>query len=316
MYIFLLWREMQQKKHSNERKPKILLWTIGVSFVVHGVFIAYLSYFQPLSSHKTSKKDDYVKITFKDQKQETKKIAEVPQPQPESDEKKILETPQVKTEPPKEAQHWGQQDHQAKKETRIDPKIPRPKAADPGQMREARKPQQEQKRQTEPQLQAEQPKQKPQPRGQTQQLKDILQQQSYENLLAFTQNELQESEVQRGFSDYLDDSIENGEAIDINTQEYRYIGYFTGMRKAIELVWNYPSDAARRGIGGNVKLKFIIQEDGKVSEISVLESSGHKALDRAIVEAIQLASPFAPLPKGFSKDRLVIKGNFVYTLHY
>ena len=70
----------------------------------------------------------------------------------------------------------------------------------------------------------------------------------------------------------------------------------------------------RRGLHGNVFLKFTILKNGKISRVAVLDSSGHKILDHAVVDAIKLAAPFAPLPHSFGQ-RLKIKGTFRYTLH-
>ncbi len=86
------------------------------------------------------------------------------------------------------------------------------------------------------------------------------------------------------------------------------------MRKAIELVWNYPSEAAQRGMEGEVTVEFVIAKSGSVSRIKVLKSSGYKILDDAIVEALRLASPFAPLPDGFGKQKMLITGSFRYIL--
>jgi protein TonB len=121
--------------------------------------------------------------------------------------------------------------------------------------------------------------------------------------------------VTGGHQDNIDDdSIAIGDKIDINTTEYRYLGYFTSMRKSIELVWVYPSEAASRGLHGNVNLEFTIQKNGSVSNIKVVQSSGFKILDDAVIEAIRLASPFAPLPASFDQERKVVTGTFRYVL--
>ena len=136
---------------------------------------------------------------------------------------------------------------------------------------------------------------------------------AYENLLN-NSLALMSDEVKAGYQDYIEDDIELGNTIDLNTQEYRYIGYFTNLRKSIELTWTYPAPALRRGLYGNVHIKFTINKDGKVSRIMVLDSSGHRILDSAIVDAIELAAPFAPLPKSFG-SKINIKGNFRYVLN-
>lgn len=264
-----------------------------------------------------------IKLSFKTKPSE---LVAVP-PKPEKapilpPDKQIVEARQTKTAPPEEPKFLGAQDHRTDKETKVSSKVLRAKAQDPAKLAGAQKKKKSSqkklvKARPSPAKKEAKASKKTQKPGTTEKLDDILGKGlNYENLLAFSAEQLEGEEVNRGYLDYLDDSIEDGSAIDINTREYRYIGYFTGLRKAIELVWSYPSEAVRRGLRGNVKLKFIIQEDGEVSKVSVLESSGHMVLDNAIVQAINDASPFSPLPPGFKKDQLVIKGNFVYTLHF
>lgn len=106
----------------------------------------------------------------------------------------------------------------------------------------------------------------------------------------------------------------DGDRLDLDTKEYRYMGYFSSMRKSIELVWVYPAEASRRGIQGTVTVEFTIEKSGASKSIKVLRSSGSESLDNAIVEAIRDAQPFAPLPDGFGKEKLTITGNFNYVL--
>ncbi|MBQ47965.1 MAG: hypothetical protein CMP10_11015 [Zetaproteobacteria bacterium] len=111
----------------------------------------------------------------------------------------------------------------------------------------------------------------------------------------------------------LDQNDSNaGSYFDINTTEFRYIGYFSSLRRGIELVWSYPWEAARKGWNGIVHMEFTIHENGSVTEIKVLKSSGYRALDGAVVEAIQNASPFAPLPISMNKKRIIVTGQFSY----
>lgn len=117
-----------------------------------------------------------------------------------------------------------------------------------------------------------------------------------------------------GYQDDIKD-LPEGDTVDLNTNNYRYIGYFTLIRKAIQLAWIYPKAAIRKGHEGTVRLRFNIMKSGEVRKLKVLESSGHRSLDQAIIKAIRLSSPYAPLPKGFNKPRLVVTANFRYTLN-
>ncbi len=141
---------------------------------------------------------------------------------------------------------------------------------------------------------------------------------SYEKLLAFSSTSLN-GQVNAGYQDYIEDDVEVADAIDINTQEYRFVGYTSAIRKGLQLVWTYPAEAARRGIQGSVDVVFGINPKGEVSRIRVIKSSGHKILDNDIVEALQLASPFAPPPEGFidpEKKIKLLRGRFQYILSH
>lgn len=119
-----------------------------------------------------------------------------------------------------------------------------------------------------------------------------------------------------GYLENIDADVAEGDRIDMNTSSFKFISYFTGLRKQIELVWIYPSDAAQRGLQGVVQLEMVIEKNGRVSKIRIIESSGYVSLDDSMVETIRLASPFAPLPKAWGKERLVITGSFHYILSY
>jgi protein TonB len=58
----------------------------------------------------------------------------------------------------------------------------------------------------------------------------------------------------------------------------------------------YPPQAKRTGIQGAAEISFTIQKDGRVSDVTVVSSSGSELLDTAAVEAIYAASPFRPPP--------------------
>ena len=238
------------------------------------------------------------------------------------DAKRIVEAQQSPTTPPKKPDFLGSVDHSAEKNTRLPNKISQDKAKNPGEqgnqgpstkkvVAQKRTPQAPPKeepavKQKEPRLESGfgniavlQNKKKPR--------------NHYESLLPSQATDLA-GQVNAGYQDHLSDDIPLGDRVDLNTSEYRYIGYFTSMRKAIELVWNYPPEASRRGLQGEVSLEFAIGKDGRTSHIRVLKSSGYEVLDHAIIDAIKLASPFAPLPPGFGKNKLVITGSFRYIL--
>lgn len=98
--------------------------------------------------------------------------------------------------------------------------------------------------------------------------------------------------------------------ISSSTQEYKYAAYLTAWRKKVENIGNlnYPDEAKRKKIYGNILMTVVLKPDGKVSSIKIRKSSGHKILDDAAVRIVRLASPFAPFPANIRQetDELVI----------
>jgi TonB family protein len=67
-------------------------------------------------------------------------------------------------------------------------------------------------------------------------------------------------------------------------------------RKKVERIGNlnYPDEARRQQIYGNLRLMVSINRDGSLYEVLVLESSGQPLLDQAAQRIVRLAAPFAP----------------------
>ena len=72
--------------------------------------------------------------------------------------------------------------------------------------------------------------------------------------------------------------------------------YREDWRKKVERVGNlnYPDEARRQGIYGSLRVLVIIKSDGSLENMRILESSGHPVLDRAALNIVRTAAPFAP----------------------
>ena len=302
----------QEKKH--KKRPSKLFWLLAIllSLTLHYEILYKLGKnSEDLSKTKTSLPQGYIK--FDVPKKESKKPDE-PKDEKDDETKRILEAPLTPNEAPPDADFLGQTDHTAKKKMKVKPRL-QEKAADPGQSRPMVKAAQRQEPSHVPKGE-DVPEDKSVRKGPGPgELMKKKGREGYDEFLSASTKSLDAQEMNQGYMDHLNDLVEEGETIDMNTREYRFIGYFTGLRKAIELVWVYPSEAAQRGFYGQVIVKFIILPDGKLDKVKVLESSGYNILDSAIVDAIRSASPFSPLPKTFNKDRLVVKGAFNYILN-
>jgi TonB family protein len=105
-----------------------------------------------------------------------------------------------------------------------------------------------------------------------------------------------------------------GEAIPLDTPDPRYQDYFNQIRERIKSKWIYPYEASSRGIGGELAIEFGIAKSGELQFIERRRSSGVEMLDDYAMRAVQLASPFPPVPDAISKSGLPIYGIFRYQL--
>jgi protein TonB len=98
----------------------------------------------------------------------------------------------------------------------------------------------------------------------------------------------------------------------LNAPEIQYISYFASIKRKIELVWQYPYEAAVAGIQGELTLDFVIARNGTVISIEPVRTSGSKILDDEAIRSIRKAAPFDPIPAQYKIPSLLIRGRFVY----
>ena len=74
--------------------------------------------------------------------------------------------------------------------------------------------------------------------------------------------------------------------------------YLDNWRRRIEAVGNinYPDEARRMQMYGNVRMLVALQPTGRIDEVRILQSSGHNVLDQAALNIVNLAAPFEPFP--------------------
>lgn len=85
--------------------------------------------------------------------------------------------------------------------------------------------------------------------------------------------------------------------------------YLNSWRRKIENIGNlnYPEEARKRKLYGSLRLMVAITPDGRLKEVELLESSGHKTLDEAALRIVRLAAPFAPFPDELRKTTDVLE---------
>ena len=93
-------------------------------------------------------------------------------------------------------------------------------------------------------------------------------------------------------------------AISASTQEYKYASYLEAWRRKVEAIGNlnYPEEARRRQLFGNLILRVALRADGTLEEIRILRSSGSDVLDQAAMRIVNLAAPYAPFPPDIRQE--------------
>lgn len=103
----------------------------------------------------------------------------------------------------------------------------------------------------------------------------------------------------------------------VNAVGYKYARYVEDWRMKVERVGNlnYPEEARRNKIFGDLQLTVYVKSDGSIEKVEMNRSSGHKVLDQAALRIVELSSPYAPFPDEIRKetDILGITRTWIFT---
>lgn len=288
------------------RRRRTLWLSLGIlSSLLFHLFLGYILSGVPLKEIKV-KQQVPVRLEFKQREPDAqKKKLQIPEKKTEA-RRQIIEAPLPPTEPPKEPAHLGAQDHRTAREQKTLPKQGSPgadaTALQNGPLRIERGAADEQGR-------IEMPRKKPKA-------------ERYASLLP------QRLDVMNpGHNDYIPDkNIPVGPVLDVNTTDFRFIGYFTAVRKQVDLAYydvgptlrDSPHVRERLEEAGKVRFQGVSLVELKVMRSGVLvntrlaRSSGDKEIDDFWMRILNLAAPYPPLPRDYPGDELV----FTYALYY
>jgi hypothetical protein len=130
-----------------------------------------------------------------------------------------------------------------------------------------------------------------------------------------------------GHNDYLPDkNLPVGPILDVNTTDFRFIAYFTAVRKSVDLAYfdigptlretphvrGRVEDIGRVRFQGSSVVQLKIARSGILVESKLVRSSGDKVVDEFWNKVLNLAAPYPPLPRDYPGEELV----FTYTLYY
>lgn len=286
--------ENLKKRLRLNRRQGLLALGILFSLLVHIIVLALLKERPSIPAHKEQVP---VKLNFKEKK---KKSAE----NQKEKEKQIIEAPQLPTEPPEESTRLGPQDHKAVREQKVEPRMSIKGAPSSAIQNGPLK------------VERSIPDRKGSIRVPSKQ------KQGYAQLLP-----MEGEVVNLAHNDYIPDKdMPQGAVLDVNTTDYRFIAYFSAVRKLVELAFtdigptlrsspyvkSRLSDAGKVSFQGSSKVQLRVERSGLLTEAKLVDSSGDKDIDGFWQKILNLAAPYPPLPKAYPSEILT----FTYTLHY
>lgn len=123
-------------------------------------------------------------------------------------------------------------------------------------------------------------------------------------------------------NDFVEE-IPLGEMTQLNTQEFKYFGFYNRIKLQLEQFWGRSINEKARALYRSgrrmpasdnmiTSVTVILNEKGQIVNIKIDGSSGVRELDHAAVESFKKAGPFPNPPKGLVVDgRAVIQWGFV-----
>lgn len=90
--------------------------------------------------------------------------------------------------------------------------------------------------------------------------------------------------------------------------------YLDMVRLKIESRKRYPASAKARSIEGRVTVRFVLQTDGSVRDVTVARAARSRALNVAALDAVQQAAPFPRPPASLFKGELPLELTIVFEL--
>jgi TonB family protein len=105
-------------------------------------------------------------------------------------------------------------------------------------------------------------------------------------------------------------------ALSFNTYDWDFAPYMLAMKRAIQSHLFPPYAFTHMGlVSGTNVVHFVVMPNGRIRDLSIVDSNTHFSLDRTSVRAIETSVPFLPLPKDFPEPYLDVTARFSYVVH-
>jgi len=90
--------------------------------------------------------------------------------------------------------------------------------------------------------------------------------------------------------------------------------YLAALAAKINRSKYYPTGSRRRGEEGRVVVRFIVQKNGDLTDLTIVESSGSRRLDAAALKTLRRVTPFRPIPDAINRDHWPISVPIAFSL--
>ena len=127
-----------------------------------------------------------------------------------------------------------------------------------------------------------------------------------------------------GSGDFADDlnwnnrasSAEDLGGVSLSTYAWDFAPYIFYMKKHIRNhIYPPPAFYQIGAISGETVLRFRVQLDGSMTDLMLINYTGHKALMETSVNSVRASNPFRPLPKDFPDSYLELTWTFIYAIY-
>jgi protein TonB len=90
--------------------------------------------------------------------------------------------------------------------------------------------------------------------------------------------------------------------------------YLAALAAKINRSKYYPFGSRRRGEEGKVVVRFVVQKNGDLTDLTIVESSGSRRLDAAALKTLRRVAPFRPIPEALNRDHWPISVPIAFSL--
>jgi protein TonB len=102
--------------------------------------------------------------------------------------------------------------------------------------------------------------------------------------------------------------------INLDSREEHFADYLARLKQRVQGVWEYPEEAMKEGISGELQVIFTLNSAGSLTYMRLVQSSGFPILDEEALRAVKASAPFDPFFPQMGDEPLNIRGTFHYDL--